>query len=73
MYIVGHDVAGSGAGWGLGTLGLGGSVDVPALLSERGGLTLGVVCITASTVGVAVVWVLACTDMVAWSRTVARK
>jgi hypothetical protein len=50
-------VAGSGAGWGLETMGLGVlsvglevSVGVLALLSESGSLSLGVVCVTASTV-----------------------
>jgi hypothetical protein len=64
VYIVGRDVAGSGAGWGLGTVGLGGSVDamgvpvdVPASLSGRSGSSWSAVCVTASMVQVGVIWV----------------
>jgi hypothetical protein len=63
-YVIGRDMAGSGAGWGLGTVGLGGPVDVmgvpvdiPASLSRRSGSSWSAVCVTASMVQVGVVWV----------------
>jgi hypothetical protein len=55
--FVSGDVADSGDGWGLETVGLGvlsvelgGSVDVPAFLSKHGGSSYVAVCISASMV-----------------------
>jgi hypothetical protein len=64
--VVGSDMVGDGDGrevetvqQGVGSDGLGDSVDVPAFFSRRGSSSWGAVCVTASVVEMGVVWVRA--------------